>query len=767
MAVGIVLICNKVNKIRLFFSRPKHSLLRDECGATAIIIACMFSLLLAVMGALVDTARLTLAQNKLQSALDAAALAAVRDANTLNLQQEVTKFFNANFPSNYMGMGTISASDIVVTQNGNEYTFTVSRTLSNSIMSGSNNISVQARITTGSSSGTPAEIALILDNSAAMALPVAGGLLTRLALMQSAVGNLMDRIQNGNNKISLINFNDSVRVAPSVSSSWLQTTPSPSLPGFSSQSTTNYGRFDGCLSTKYAESNSAYPSSNSNNYLSNNDNAPSSGKFRQYVGPVDINYYYQGTTFYNYSYTYDYTYDYNYYGTPYSYSSHSDYSYGYNYVTGASVYSTTATQASIPPFFYGNIQMRDTLTQNSGYTQTLTYNTIPYTYQSTYSLPFTYDYSNGFNFYSAEYSAHTPTGSAAAYDYLSLHPSMNQYPYAYYYSYDYRSSSYDYTFDYAITPNMVRKIDFGHSYVYALKAYFGYRPPSSGQMTWKAYDAAGGLITTGSARLSAASGTAANNESYVGEIFLPVPFRPFASVEITYPALPKNSACTADFYYCYEYHKAGPNQYCTGGSCTSFSVDLSSYHSYDYFVGYALTGPISAYPTCGALAESQFMQSSAANIKTAVNNLVVGGPARVNIGLNWGWRALAPKWLGLFNSSQASYPLPYNNGNTKTAVLITQGDSFRNRAQTPNNSDGTYFDDVSFSALCTNIKATGIKLYVIGVGVTNPTTITRLTNCASSAGDYANITSVSSYATIIGRIADGVSTGPSGSIQFH
>lgn len=754
-----------VNRIKTFISRPKHSLLRDECGATAIVIACMFTLLLAIMGALVDTARLTLAQNKLQSALDAAALAAVRDANTLNLQQEVTKFFNANFPSNYMGM---SPSTVTVTQNGNEYTFTISSTLPNSIMAGaSNNIVVRAKITTGSSSGTPAEIALILDNSAAMAQIASGGSMTRLALMQSAVNNLMDRIQSGNNKISLVNFSDSVRIAPSVSKNWLYTTPSADLPGFSSQSASNYGRFDGCLSTKYAEGNSLYPSSNSNTYLTNNDNAPGSGKFRQYVGPVDINYYYQSPTFYNYSYTYDYGYNYNYYGTPYSYSTHSDYSYGYNYVTGATVYSSTAQKASIPPFYYGNIQMHDTLSHTHGYTYTLKYNTIPYTLQSNYSQPIVYDYSNGFNFYSAEYSAHAPTGTAQAYDYSSLYPSINLYPYVYYNSYDYRSGTYNAAFDYAITPNMVRKIDFGHSYVYALKAYFGYRPPSNSPMTWKAYDAAGALITTGSATLSAASGTGYYGDSYVGEILLPVPFRPFASVEILYPLLPKNSTCTKESYYCYEYHKSGPNQYCTGGACSSFSVNLSAYYAYDYFFNYTLTGPVATYPTCGALVESQFMQIRTATIKTAVNNLVAGGPARVNIGLNWGWRALSPNWRGLFNTSQSAYPLNYNTANTKTAVLITQGDNFRNRAKTENNSNGSYFDDNSFNTLCTNVKNKGITLYVIGVGVTNPTTITRLKNCASSANNYANISTVSDYATIIGRIADGVSTGSSGSIQFH
>lgn len=794
----------RIRLIALIF-RKHCLLLRDERGATAMVVACMFTLLLALLAALTDTARLTIAQNRLQSALDSAALAAVRDANTLDVQQEVTKFFNANFPSGYMGM---APSTISVTQNGNEYSFSVSSPLPRSILTGSgtgDTIVVTAKVRSGSSSGPPAELALILDTSGAMSSVIGGSSTTRIDLMKSAVGNLMDRIQNGNNRISMIPFSDSIRIDPARGSSWLQTTPAVTRPDFSGQTSSDHGRWDGCISTKFNEDNSTYPTSNTNNYLTNNEAAPSTAKFRHYIGPVDRNAYTQSSTFYNYFHEFQYAYNQS-NGT--KNAGKYVYSYGYNYLTGASVSGNSSPPVFIPKFYYGTIHLDDDLKtvyseKVTSYTRSASGSgasgptssaadtgdsvTIEGSLSSgssvssggsltphyVYSMSGTAstETSPGFNFKNAEVNnSFTTPGSAQNYNYFLLEPQDLAYPYFGSGRYKYTNSSYTTvgTFDY--TSVYKRSVNLSHRYSYVLKFYFGYAAKPGSTMPWKAYDENGVLLAQGNAVLSSGGGTGASRASMVGTVYLPVPFRPFASVSITYPEPDKMAGCSANTsYFCYELHKNGPNRYCYNGTCYSMNSSFQEYEYIDYVIGYNLPGPIVGYPNCSTLTQSRFFGSNASTVKNTVNNLIATGPARVNVGLNWGWRALSPNWRGLFSngSGVTNYPLDYSTSNNKSAVLMTQGDSFKNKARTQNNPDGSYFDDVSFSALCNSIKARGIKLYVIGVGVTNPATITRLRSCATSINDFANITNSSDYATIIGRIADGVSTGHSGSLSFR
>ncbi|MDD3181693.1 MAG: pilus assembly protein TadG-related protein [Alphaproteobacteria bacterium] len=79
---------------------------QEESGMTLPTLALAFMALSGFIGTSIDVARLQLVQSRLSFALDAAGLAAGSTMNTTNLETELTKYLNVNFPSKYMGTST-------------------------------------------------------------------------------------------------------------------------------------------------------------------------------------------------------------------------------------------------------------------------------------------------------------------------------------------------------------------------------------------------------------------------------------------------------------------------------------------------------------------------------------------------------------------------------------------------------------------------------------------------------------------------------------
>ena len=75
----------------------------DRTGAVMPVMAVSIIALVGMTGAAVDTGRAQLVQSKLSSALDAAGLAAGSNINTQDVDTEVQKYFDANFPADYLG----------------------------------------------------------------------------------------------------------------------------------------------------------------------------------------------------------------------------------------------------------------------------------------------------------------------------------------------------------------------------------------------------------------------------------------------------------------------------------------------------------------------------------------------------------------------------------------------------------------------------------------------------------------------------------------
>ena len=85
----------------------KHS---RQAGSVAVMVAVSMTVLLACVGLAIDTATAYMVRDKLNAATDAASLAGARavsqgkDETTqrANAQAAAIRFFNANYPTNYM-----------------------------------------------------------------------------------------------------------------------------------------------------------------------------------------------------------------------------------------------------------------------------------------------------------------------------------------------------------------------------------------------------------------------------------------------------------------------------------------------------------------------------------------------------------------------------------------------------------------------------------------------------------------------------------------
>jgi hypothetical protein len=162
------------------------------------------------------------------------------------------------------------------------------------------------------------------------------------------------------------------------------------------------------------------------------------------------------------------------------------------------------------------------------------------------------------------------------------------------------------------------------------------------------------------------------------------------------------------------------------------------------------------------------------------------GGTMANLGLAWGWRVLSPDWRGMWGGdTPASYPLDYNSALVdKVVVLLTDGtnewydwDGTGGRAPgcagfgtcpVPSDADYTAYGRLAegristnkgaatteintrMSALCTAMKAKGIIIYTIVVEVTNTTTQTLYSNCATKP-EFAFIAPTATDLTVIFR----------------
>lgn len=291
---------------RLFSFLSRHR--KNERGVSAPTLGLLFMTMAAFVGTAVDIARLQLVQSRLTFALDAAGLAAGATLNTTDLNEELTKFMNANFPANYMGAATPQVVAQLNTDN-TVMTLAATTTMPTTFMGlfGINTMNVQAHSEiTRTSSGL--ELVMALDVTGSMNDD------GKLSAMKTAAKSLVN-ILYGNKEevpnlwIGLVPFSQTVNVGTGRKDTWINTTHLATLGYGTTSNKTSWG---GCVDSRDTDNGDT------------TDTPPSQQKYKVYYSPsTDIrpepyspdDYYYSGGRWRSYNVN-DWVYSWNTNKTP-------------------------------------------------------------------------------------------------------------------------------------------------------------------------------------------------------------------------------------------------------------------------------------------------------------------------------------------------------------------------------------------------------------------------------------------------------------------
>ena len=198
-------------------SRFGSGLRNDKGGAVAVYVVIGLSVMIAAVGIGLDAGRAYVVKSRLSSALDAAALAGGLTMFDATRDQDITKYFRANFPDGFMG-ATISGPTITVDEGSETVLLRASANVSTSVMPvlGFNEITVVAE-TEVTRKMKALDLVLSIDVSGSMGDPAPGGNQSRLSAAKTAAKDLID-ILYGNAetkdllKIGLVPWNAKVKV---------------------------------------------------------------------------------------------------------------------------------------------------------------------------------------------------------------------------------------------------------------------------------------------------------------------------------------------------------------------------------------------------------------------------------------------------------------------------------------------------------------------------------------------------------------------------
>ncbi|MDX2028826.1 MAG: pilus assembly protein TadG-related protein [Alphaproteobacteria bacterium] len=270
------------------FLRAVRSFARSEGGMTLPLLALSMVVMTGATGVAIDTARMQLAQSKLQFSLDAAGLAAGSTVNTASLNSEVGKYLNANF-NGYMG-ATITGTNANVDDSNTIITLSASASLPTTFMNvlGVSTMTVNANSEI-SRAVTGLELVLVLDNTGSMT-GTAGGGVTKLAALKTASTTLVNTLfanpsvaTNGKLWVGIVPFSQAVNIGTSHDT-WMDSTYSNALSGMALNQGPGWGptSWTGCVDARL-------------NGEDVTDTPPSQGNvntlFQQYYWPSDnLNY---------------------------------------------------------------------------------------------------------------------------------------------------------------------------------------------------------------------------------------------------------------------------------------------------------------------------------------------------------------------------------------------------------------------------------------------------------------------------------------------
>lgn len=232
------------------------------------------------------------------------------------------------------------------------------------------------------------------------------------------------------------------------------------------------------------------------------------------------------------------------------------------------------------------------------------------------------------------------------------------------------------------------------------------------------------------------------------------------------------------------YYYSWDNNYITNDGTTSTAWKTRQGNASKYSTSISSTakgtGNFGPNRECG-LTSLLRLTPTFSTVTSKLNSMVAVGNTNVAIGLMWGWHVLSPN--APFADGVA-YGTPKV---TKVVILLTDGDNTNDETSDPENSiytglgymwqkrllkagsTSTYLDETSSATerrdaiddrekiLCANMKAKGIVIYSIGVGVSSHSK-SILQACATYSDYYYDVTDASQLDTVFDNIAGAIAS---------
>ena len=203
----------------------------QQRGIIILTFTVSLAFIILILGLAIDASLCYLIKGRLQSAADAAALAAARSLNLNQTQQQTAdaqtasgNFFNADFPSGFLGTTTSTVTTTLVYGGGNAQN-TVSITAAAHVNApayfmrwlGYANVPVAAN---GTATRRDINLIMILDQSGSMTTTQPGTSQTACAIMKTSAASFVDMFSNNRDTMGLVVFNGANATAFAPSSNF-------------------------------------------------------------------------------------------------------------------------------------------------------------------------------------------------------------------------------------------------------------------------------------------------------------------------------------------------------------------------------------------------------------------------------------------------------------------------------------------------------------------------------------------------------------------
>jgi len=146
------------------------------------------------------------------------------------------------------------------------------------------------------------------------------------------------------------------------------------------------------------------------------------------------------------------------------------------------------------------------------------------------------------------------------------------------------------------------------------------------------------------------------------------------------------------------------------------------------------------------------LTESKSMVEGAVKSMKARGCTRFDVGTAWGWRAISPRWRGIWKDVESDLPVDYRAPKIQKAVVImTDGENTpKDCAKDDETKESS---EAAFAETCQAMKDEGVVIYTITFKVDDAETIDLFEACASDPSRYFGSTDGKVLETAFAKIA--------------